>query len=293
MYKEIFTNADYQKEFDKKGYVKIQLLSDSAVKKLLSFYESKVELHNSCKNFFRSTSDSNNSELIRETDEIIRSVFINEASHLFKNLDVFLCNFLIKESGLNTETPPHQDVTFVDESKHFSVGIWSPLQDVGYKEGNLLFVNNSHNFMNTLRVNPHYPWAYDNVSHLIKKCSVPVPLKAGEAVVFNHAIIHWAKANISKKTRVSIVVGAQSSGSELYHYFMEDMNSNNKIELFKMDRNSLIDLKKDLRPENAPLLNIISYNFPRITKKEFKKKVLETKSGLNFFRQWLAFKLTF
>jgi hypothetical protein len=60
-----------------------------------------------------------------------------------------------------------------------------------------------------------------------------------------------------------------------------------------MDRNSLIDLKKDLRPENAPLLNIISYNFPRITKKEFKKKVLETKSGLNFFRQWLAFKLTF
>jgi hypothetical protein len=291
VYPEILVNAELQRQFEINGYVKFPfpLLSSVAVKKLSDIYTANFEAHQSCKNFFRSTSDSDNSDLIRIVDKEIMNIFRLEASHHFKNLDFFLCNYLIKNSGEQTETPPHQDVTFVDESKYLSAGIWIPLQDVGVKEGNLFFVKGSHKFLSTLRVNPHYPWAYDNVKSLIKKCSVAVPLKAGEAVLFNHAIIHWAGANVSGKPRISVVVGTHTKGSPLYHFYMENMNGNNKIEQYAIDREGLIGLKKDQKPENLALIKTMSYDFPIISKPLFIKKVLETVHGYNRIKQMMAF----
>jgi hypothetical protein len=141
----------------------------------------------------------------------------------------------------------------------------------------LFFIKGTQRFIPSLRVTPTCPTAYDDVKDLLAENLTEVSVKAGEAIVINHAVMHGATPNLSNQPRVAAVIALRSEGSEwIYHYWEPDA-STNKIEKYNFDLDTFIHLKKDSRPENGKLLGYINWDFPQISRKEFIRNIQEGK----------------
>ena len=126
--------------------------------------------------------------------------------------------------------------------------------------------------MPSLRVTPSCPSAYDEVRELLKENITEVPVKVGEAIVINHAVMHGATPNLSKGLRAAAVIAIRSAGSDwIFHYWAPGA-AKDKIEKYSFDMDTFLNLKKDDRPDNAKLLEYIEWDFPQISRTDFYQK---------------------
>ena len=96
----------------------------------------------------------------------------------------------------------HQDIAYLPYSKN-SVTMWIPLQDVSLELGPLEVIPGSHDKFGLIN--------YDgvDVKHIKLDESfdenefVPLPVKAGEAIVFNNFLVHRSGRNRGDKMRLS------------------------------------------------------------------------------------------
>lgn len=273
----VFTSEENQFFFERNGYVKLKLLSSKSTKHLLSFYYSLQKEHLVVPNLYHSTSDTSNRDLIDRVAKEVQEVVLNDAGHLFKNVEFLIGNFLVKESGIGSETKPHQDWTFVEEENNVSFNIWTGLHNITSRKGNLFFVPGSHKFVNSLRVGPQYPSAFEKVYNLLPYFWKEEPTLEGEGFVINHACIHGATENLSGTPRVASVVAGYTANTQLLHYFMEEEF---QVEKFLVSSEDFITLEKNKRPREKRAVSIQTHHFKQIEKDEFFKKIIAQQSNL-------------
>ncbi|MFN8309513.1 MAG: phytanoyl-CoA dioxygenase family protein [Chitinophagales bacterium] len=208
-----FINTSVNESFDRLGYAVIDLLNRNDVpalrKKALS-WRSGVSHH-----FYTSFwSEDPNYRL--QVDQFIKETIWPRAQQIFSNFRPVLGDLLVKRPSLFRHFPLHQDWTFVDESNFTSIYIWMPLQDVDVRNGCLHVVPGSHQILDKVR-GPNINPTYEKYSSKLSEFLVPVPLKAGQAVVFSQALLHSSPPNRSFLKRVAMGLLVIPEEAKLIH----------------------------------------------------------------------------
>jgi hypothetical protein len=289
----IFKDEKLQSLFDKRGFVKVSLLSAGQVDDLAMLFAQTETEHKTVSSMHHTTTDTQNADLIYRVDAKIKSLFLPELKKILLNFKPLVGCFHIKEPGSGSETGIHQDPTFVDESKYCSANVWMALHDIDKKNGNLFFVSGSNHAMPSLRVTPQSSSYYGNFYESLPGLSTQVQLKKGEAVIFNNETIHGATENLTNSPRLAATLLVCSEPADWLLYYHDKGSANDKIEEYHLDLPTFATMPKDGRPDQKAFKRYITSGFPQITKDDFLerigKKLTEEKSYLQklktFFRK--------
>ncbi len=269
----IFIDKELQSSFEKDGFVKIPLLNEEQVNELTTLFDDTYGEHATVTTFHHTTTDTQNPDLIYRVDTQIKSVFSSSLEKFLTDFKPLVGCFHIKEVGLKSETGIHQDPTFVDESKYCSANIWVALHDIDERNGNLFFIKGSNHVVPALRVTPRSPNYFDDFQDILPALAVHVPLKKGEAVIFNNATIHGATKNLSDKVRLASTLLICSAPADWLLYYQDENTPSGKIEEYKLDLDAFVTMPKDGRPVSRSFNQYITTKFPKISKEYFLRKI--------------------
>lgn len=247
MAQDIFIDPSTQRKLDEDGYVVIQLLSADELKELknvfLKYFGGEDLQH------FTSTNIIRSKEWRKNVANDIRSVIDAPLAKYMINTKFWLPAFLIKPVGEDTEFEIHQDWTFVDEDRFTSGNVWMPLDDTNAENGTLHFIPKSHyKYFKSLRAQT-IPKFYQGNEALMKKLTQSLDVKAGQAVIFHHSIVHFTPPNRSKDLRIAVSCGFNSADAPLKFYYRA---SDSVVEEYMMPDNFVFEYEGvsdlDLRP---------------------------------------------
>lgn len=223
MYKPILIDNNAEKKLREVGYAVIPLLNKAQVNTLMEFYhESKPD---SINGGFHSTHFFKDRAYKAKVHNYIKDFLISELSRYIGGYKIQFCNFMVKEVGQDSVMPLHTDWTFVDESLYRSIAIWCPLADTSEKNGALGVIPRSHQLPFNLR-GPKIPTPFHEYNEeIISEKGLLLSMKAGEAVVYDHRLMHYSPPNLSDKTRVAINVIMTPTEAKLFHYCIHDDSS--------------------------------------------------------------------
>ncbi len=135
----------------------------------------------------------------------------------------------------------HQDPSFTDESLYACLGIWTPLSDVEIENSCICLVKGSHKLLPRKRAytQPGLPFDREVQSYIEQNYLTYVPLKAGQAVLFDRRLVHGASPNEGNVERVAptclIII---PKDAPLYCIHAASIESGmHQIEIYEVDDN--------------------------------------------------------
>lgn len=263
----VFKDTRLQQEFDERGFVRLQILNSDEVKRLLNEYQS---LPRPRETGFHCTMFSPDSDLRKKADRIIKDFLVEKLSHIFLNYKPLYGNFMVKEPGMESDWFVHQDWSYVDESKYASVAAWVPLVDLTLENGVICVVPSSHEVKNLVRgPGVHDPW--ETVHGDIKQVShEKVFLKAGEAIIWHHRLVHFSPPNVSKAARVAATLIYTPADVPVYHYWKNPSEEGTIVQKYRVDSDFYMNYDIVNRPVNVTLLGNEESYFPDINQNQLK-----------------------
>jgi hypothetical protein len=255
------------------GYVVIPFLSDFELEQLRKEYRRFEPFHNfNGENYHHSTFHTKDKLLNEKVMDAIMGVIQPKMDQIVGGYKVFAANFMIKESSEASEVIPHQDWTYVHETLYASYNIWIPLLDVNHSNGCMTVLPKSHNIRLSHRPSPFYPNIFEKVMTEAKSQMIEIPMKAGEAIIFNHATLHGSVPNISGKKRPNAVVGIYNQEAQLIHQ-RYDSNSNEISEYF-VPLENFPEIAYDTYFDFHKPEKVYTPLFPQIDQEEFRSLYL-------------------
>ena len=218
---QLFKEPALQSQFDREGFVVIDLIDDGQVDALKTFY---AGLHNAPtpQHGFQVSLDNESADFVRRVSERLQAAVEASVDTHFTNHQIITGSFVTKAKNPLGVVPPHQDWTFVDESRFWSATIWCPLVDVNVDNGALALLKGSHLLYDHVRPSPSPQYAppfKDQLLTIFPYMTV-VPLRAGQAVVFNNQTLHASAPNTTTHTRLAFGVGVTHRDARLRHYYL-------------------------------------------------------------------------
>ncbi|QIZ73477.1 phytanoyl-CoA dioxygenase family protein [Oxynema aestuarii] len=168
----------------------------------------------------------------------LKAIVNPKLTPLLPNHRAAFCTWYRKSpnSAINA-TPLHQDPSLTDETETLSYGIWCPLMDVTPENGCLSVVKGSHPLNSKPR--PFYPFSpfpYDStLASLIQdRYLTPIPLKAGQAILYDRRLFHGASPNTQDRERVALtcIIALQNT---LTHFAYLESAESETLECFAVE----------------------------------------------------------
>ena len=229
-------HKDLRGTLREQGVVKTRILSADEVAAILSDYRSKFSVE-SQSGFYWSMYNKNKS-VAAEANDYISEKLLPKLSPYFGNLQSLLSSFFVKPPG-GDFIDPHQDWTFIDgEPEHNSFTCWIPLIDTDYNSGTLGCVVGSHRLTNHVRASPSpaFPKFTINQRQLLIENTTFFELKAGEAVIFDHRIIHASSPSKLNAPRPAMGICFAPAECTMIHYSRNPKTADTVFK-YKVDRN--------------------------------------------------------
>ncbi len=226
----IFKDLETQSRFDRDGYVIIDFISSKDAQIIA---EKFYELHPNLPKGFYSAAFNPDEEFKREIFEHTEKVLQKALDEKFEHYKKLGSTFLCKSPGLEGKVNVHQDWTTVDESKFYSATIWVPMLDTSEENGALRVLPGSHLFFDYYRSN-NIPVAYRGNEALLWENMLTAPMKAGQAFILNHAVIHGSSPNLTNKERLVVAYAIAPKDAKLMFYHKNANDKTDKIEKFEM-----------------------------------------------------------
>lgn len=270
MIKLPFIDTGLQNFFIEKGYVVVPFFDETQIALLQSKYDN-IE-HNKGL-LFESTSFIEDRVVKEECNDFVSSVFELQIKSIFENYKSLGTSFLTKRAGEYSSMPIHQDWTVVDETEFASITCWVPLIDTTTQNGAFQVIEGSHLFSDALR-GPSLPVAFEgqDLSCFLKT----IPLKKGEAIIFNHALIHASHSNFSEKERVAVTFGLTHKDASLLMYYQKE----NGVEQWQMPDNMFLEYPKvRFEPKIGTFSKSFEYKVPQLTVETVKNKLFEIRKN--------------
>jgi len=275
--KPLFISPQHQQKFEEDGFVKIPLLNASEIASLLAEYDKVSEQHERLNIPYITTSLTYDAGLIARVDEVLQRIMGPAIDKFMIHYKLLFGNFLIKMPVSNSETAPHQDISFVDEDQYASVNIWVALQDINKENGCMYFLKGSHKLVSTLRPACQYDWEFEQVKEEIISHADTFTAKAGDAFIFNHAVLHGSYPNTSGKPRVAAVIAAYHSEAPLIHYYMPK-DKKGVLQKYAMTKEAFLNFTEGAPPQKGVLVEEFNYEFRSLSKKEFEALTTKTQN---------------
>ena len=275
--RRVLIDKQLQKEFEEKGYVKIQLFSKDEINEFLSIHQNlhpDARFNTQEKNVkYHFTFLDENKDYKHKVFDHISKIIQPKIDTLLNNYEPLIINFVQKEPGLG-EVPIHQNWNFVDETKYVSISIWCPLVDVAEINGTIEVVDKTHKIFRNIIRSPSIPWFFTGYEkHIINKYCKPIEVKAGEVLIFDDSIIHYSKPNNGTYNRLVIQIIAKPKEVQAKHYYLKKGFLKNEMQEMDVDKNFFLNFKYHIteKPEGEIRSKKIDYKLPKINKKRFEE----------------------
>jgi len=285
----VFTNDLLQGQFETDGYVVIpQFLNTEEVQNLLSVYQKPVDNINGK---FHRTLQFQSVAYKKDLSIPVKELVTPKALSLLEDYRYLLSSFMVKEPKADNAFELHQNWNFVEEDKFHSVVFWIPLVDTDADNGAMYMVKGSNRLLPTYRGGPNIPSVFEAVIPYIKEHYLTiVPLKAGDAIIFDDALLHYTSANLSSSTRYAIAQVMIPKTARPIHYYQSAENAGKNIEVFEIDDDFYLYYYNRYPLGNYPSdcrqIGIVPYSHNALTNNQFealyRKKIasaVETKKN--------------
>lgn len=269
---QVFQNEEQEKSFKEKGYLVIKnFLLPEMVQSLKGLYLNNIP--ENPKGFHRSL-DYLDKDYKKKLSDGINKIVTPVSEQFLKDYRFLLVSYMIKEKGEETAFELHQNWNFVDESQYHSLAIWIPLVDVDATNGTMHVVEGSHRMLPTFRGGPKIPSIYRNIYDYIKENHMkPIPLKAGDALIIDDAILHYTSANLSDAPRMAIAQVMIPKAAKPIYYYQAYGDENAALEKYQIDDDFYLYFNNRYTPENPPhdceLIQRFTTSLKPIDSKEF------------------------
>lgn len=111
----------------------------------------------------------------------------------------------------------HQDWTYTDERVVRPVFLWCPLVDVDDDNGALRVIPGSQTWTDHIRPS-RSEIASEHIQDDLGPAGIVVPMRAGDALLFDPALLHGSGPNRSDQPRPAFTVAAAPRGAALLHF---------------------------------------------------------------------------
>jgi hypothetical protein len=169
----------------------------------------------------------------REAFHLIQQVFAPHIGSVLNGYKILNSNFYVKPPGTG-EFVIHQNWPAIADLNDTTVTLWCPLVDVVASNGALQVVEGSHKILPHVEGPNCPPYFRDFRAALIQKYLKPVPMRAGEAIIFDDGLIHWSANNDSTAARFAIQILCVPADAQPVFFFF-DPKAPERFELIAAD----------------------------------------------------------
>jgi radical SAM superfamily enzyme YgiQ (UPF0313 family) len=235
----IFESAETDRAFWRDGYVILDFLTPQEIE-TLSQAHLRIEgtsVAGFYSTWFRSL------EVRAETDRATRAVVAPKLRALFPEYRMVFGTFMSKGCEGETTFPLHQDPSLIDEGQWTPLTFWTPLVDVDVVNGCMYVAPGSHLLSSEPR--PSFAaFPYPELDDRLRQRHLrPVPMRAGQLLVFHSALIHASPANRSRSLRVATAGVLIPDAAQLQFYRRNE--SSGMIDVFAVDDAFYLRMRED------------------------------------------------
>ncbi len=260
----VFRNEVMDRAFVEKGYLTLPLLDADDVARLIAFHQE----HRPAGGERFTTFASADAGYCQAVDGFTKGVLAPHFERLFERHLPFWGNYFAKRPGAPA-IPLHADLQYVDEPIDISINVWIPLCDVGPQNGGLGVVPCSHLYLNQLRGTNMTDSYRKHALVIQQRHGRTLSLKAGEAVVYDHRLLHFSTPNLTDAHRLAVTMVGLPIGAQPIHWFAQHEDSC-KLEKFHLQSSKdLIWAGFNQRPSHlVPVETIEDYAFHHLSPDE-------------------------
>lgn len=291
-----FFDSALQSDLDRDGFVVVPFLDADEVASLLARFDElgpgPGDVQRACESSFHSY----DRDYKLRVDAALRPVMGPRLEAMFDRQRMLPFNYIVKWPGALSGFGLHPDLTLVDERRFRSVEIWCALTRTTEQNGAIWMVPGSHQWMPTLRGIHRFPTGYEGVARrVIARHSVPILLEPGEAVVFDHATLHFSPPNRTDEPRIVAINDLIPEEADQLAYFGDGEGT---IRSYRIDDtywtdNSPFTLWKP--PPRSSLVEVVDFTFDTMTDERLDRLVeaglavestVGSKGALNPAKAW-------
>lgn len=253
--RRVFENDEDNETFRREGAVIVPLLDAREVDALLEFYHRESQ---DAALGFHATMFSGDVGYRTRVDAIVKAYMTPKLMPYLHAYRAVVGNYVVKERGRNdSAVPVHQDWTFVDETKMHSLNVWCPLVDTTVENGRLHLFKGSHRLVNVLR-GPFFPNPYvSNARMIARGYLTELALRAGEAVIYDHSLVHASPPNRSSALRVAANLALVPAEARMIHAYLGSDSPSGRPEVFEVDDAFFLRNVIGERPMGVPSLGFV------------------------------------
>ncbi len=287
----LFKNPDHQDFFQKNGYIKFDVLQNNEIEELKNFLFNSGIKKETDYGFYVGM-DHENKALVKEMMQKVESIAMPKIAPYLVDYKLITASYVIKDPNPKGVVPPHQDWTFVeDETQHCSVTCWISLVDTNMENGCMGVIKGSNNYFNSVRPSPSPQVPSPLAKHMFSLFPYfdLIPMKAGEALIFDNRTFHASPPNITNFPRLAVGLSFTQATAELRHYYLKPGTKNRLLKykidtdfFTKYDNGSLSKMYDEGKLiEDYEIMEEIPFVWEDLSKAEMKNRVLSTGNVYN------------
>jgi cyclopropane fatty-acyl-phospholipid synthase-like methyltransferase len=261
VHQKILIDEQMNSELQKEGFVVLPLLDAIQTSELTTYLNQKTNLDSGT---FYATAHAQDVDFRSEMSDKIVEVIQGKVNQNFQNHELLGASFIVKTKQLNQVLQPHQDWNIVDESKYRSYNIWIPLVDLNEDNGVILVMPKSHAWIENYR-HSSIPCSFQEVHEQLIEHMTPLYLKAGEALIYDHALLHASLPNNSQNDRIACACGIIPKGAEMKFYW----NNEGFIEEYESSKAFFLKENVFTGPHGLKKIRTIENGFVTVDKEQF------------------------
>ena len=261
--KQLLQDIQLDKRLAEDGYVVIPFLTAEETDTLVDFY---YQNHSGEQEGIYATAHVADVDFRMRMNDFIKQIFARAIDHNFINHTALGGSFIAKGKGAKGTLEPHQDWNIVDETKFRSFNIWVPLVDLSDNNGVIKILPKSHSWLTTFR-SANISSAFSTCNNLLWKEMQPLYMKKGEALIYDHRLLHASGENKTAEIRLAAVYGIIPDESEMRYYHKADENM---IEVFESNPEFFLFGNIFEGPKGLKSIRKFSFTFPEVNEQTLK-----------------------
>lgn len=266
----ILANEPLDKELLAKGYVVVPFLTEEEVKQLVDFY---YENHPKQNEGMYATAHVPDVNFRMKMNEFIKTIFARAIQQTFVNCTPLGGSFIAKGKGGHGALHPHQDWNIVDEDQFRSFNIWVPLVDLNEENGAIKILPQSHAWLKTYR-SANISSAFETVNDVLWQTMVILFMKKGEALIYDHRLLHASGENKTAELRLAAVYGIIPEQSSMRYYHKADENT---VEVFESNPEFFLYGNIFEGPKGLKSVEKLPYNFGQFNREKMLGELIKNR----------------
>lgn len=259
--RQYLKDAHLDKRLAEDGYVVIPFLSEKEVQSLKQVFG---EAHPEQPAPFYATAHHQDSDFRKKMSAAISEVLKPHCELVFHECNLLGASFISKSKDDASKLQPHQDWNIVDETEFRSFNLWIPLVDLTEENGAIEVLPKSHDWVRGYR-HSSIDCAYRKVHDLVWENMKPLYMKAGEALIYDHSLLHASKANQTEEKRIACASGVMPAEAEMFFYW----NNNGAVEQYKSNVEFFMTQNIFEGPNGLEKVAALEYDFPTVEEADF------------------------